>query len=66
MKFIITKLSKEGIILGMLWLKGVELQFDWERERLIWPKEPDQIPLEEEDPLPLKGEYDIKVIDAIY
>ena len=66
MKFTITKLSKEGIILGILQLKGVELQFDWKREYLIWPKEPDQKPLKEEDPLPLEGEYDVKVVNAIY
>ena len=66
MKFIITKLSKEGIILGISWLKGVELYFDWKKECLIWPKEPDQTPLEEKDPLPFEGEYDVKIADAIY
>ena len=35
MKFNITKLSKEGIILGMPWFKAAKLQFDWEREKLI-------------------------------
>ena len=66
MKFTITKLSKEGIILGIPWLKRVELQFDQKREYLIQPKELNQTPKEEEDSLPFEGEYDVKVIDIIY
>ena len=66
MKFIITKLSKEDIILGMPQFKRAELQFDQKREYLIWPKKPDQVPLKEEDPSPFEREYDVKVINAIY
>ena len=66
MKFNITKLSKEGIILGILQLKAAKPQFNQKIKQLIWPKEPDQTPLEEEDHLPLKEEYNVKTINTIY
>ena len=62
-KFNITKLSKEGIILGMPQLKAAKPQFNQEKERIVWPKRNELII--KAAPNPLEGEYNVQTLNAI-
>ena len=63
MKFNITKLFKEGIILEILQLKAAKLQFNQEKEKIVQPEESKATA--KVIPDLLKGEYNVQTLDAI-